>query len=61
MLHFCTANKRTREAARKDNTYVTVMIDLVNTGIVPKEAAEKLLGYTLPDHVLVKKDTDDEE
>ena len=52
MLHFCTVNRRIMEAARKDRAYVTVLIDLVNAGVVTKAKAEALLGYTLPDHVL---------
>lgn len=57
MLHFCTVNKRIMEACRKNEVYVTLLIDLVNLGVVTKEQAEALLGYSLPDHVLDKPST----
>lgn len=52
MLHFCTVNKRIMEARRKNEVYVTLLIDLVNLNVVTKEQAETLLGYKLPAHVL---------
>lgn len=54
MLHFCTVNKRIMEARRKNEVYVTLLIDLVNLNVVTKEQAKALLGYSLPDHVLDK-------
>ncbi len=59
------------EARRKNEVYVTLLIDLVNLDVVTKEQAESLLGYKLPAHVLtsstpvepvepVDDDTDDD-
>lgn len=35
--------------ARKDKSYQALMIDLVHLGIVDKEQAEGILGYSIPD------------
>lgn len=52
MQHFCTLNKRIMEAQRKSQAYVTVLVDLVNLGIVAKSQAEELLGYTIPSYLI---------
>lgn len=52
MQHFCTLNKRIMEAQRKSQAYVTVLVDLVNLGIVTKSQAEELLGYTIPSYLI---------
>ena len=39
----------TLENARRDRVYQAVITDLAITGIVPRDKAEMLLGYTIPD------------
>lgn len=52
MQHFCTLNKRIMEAQRKTQAYATVLVDLVNLGVVTKSQAEELLGYSISGFLL---------
>lgn len=52
MQHFCTLNKRIMEAQRKTQAYATVLVDLVNLGVVSKSDAEELLGYSIPSYLI---------
>ncbi len=45
----CTFNNMTLRNARKDKAYQALMIDLVHLGIVDKEQAEGILGYSIPE------------
>ena len=39
----------TMENSRRDRVYQAVITDLTIAGIIPRDKAEMLLGYTIPD------------
>lgn len=47
----CTLNNRLLENKRKDQLYQSIIVDLCLVGVIEKEKAEALLGYSIPDYL----------
>lgn len=57
----CTLNNMIMRNVRKTHAYQTVIVDLVLLGVVEKDTAEKLLGYTIPSYIGLPADVADTE
>lgn len=57
----CTLNNMIMRNVRKTHAYQTVIVDLVLLGVVEKDIAEKLLGYTIPSYIELPADVADIE
>lgn len=49
----CTLNNMIMRNVRKTQAYQTVLVDLVKLGVVDKDDAEKVLGYTIPSYIVL--------
>ena len=57
----CTLNNMIMRNVRKTHAYQTALVDLVLLGVVEKDTAEKLLGYTFPSYIELPADVADTE
>lgn len=65
-MALCTLNNMVMRNVRKTQAYQTILVDLVFMGVVKKDVAEAMLGYTIPGHIkmpdpVTKVITDTEE